>query len=188
MNESNDAQTVAKEIAERFGEPGSRPQAQLERMAQLMGTEWMREVSERAQKDISAGTGAAKRSDGTPRTPGGAFFAAARETAFQLVQQGKMGRPDFYRTFCWREKTPRPPKPPPPPPAPRQPRARAQARPAARPAPGGRPAGASGGRPPGASGGRPGAIQAPAPRPAAAPRAPQVPQAEVYSVRRTPKT
>jgi hypothetical protein len=111
MSDKAEAEKLARQIAERFGEGGDRPRQQLERMAELMGPAWMEDIAEQAAREIAASGPLTLRADGSPRTKSGVFFALARRSAFELVGKGTLGRRDFYSTFCWRERKPREPKP-----------------------------------------------------------------------------
>lgn len=123
-----EADAAAVEIAERFGETGERPRAQLRRMARLMGAAWMRETADDAETAREAGwLRVTRRGDGEPRTTGGVFFFVARDQAEIRVVAGDITRRQFFRCFFDRPKKPRPPAPPAPkrekkpkpPPAPR---------------------------------------------------------------------
>lgn len=111
MSEKAEVEKLARQIAERFGEGGDRPREQIERTVELMGSEWVTDVAERASKEISEAGPLTIRADGTARTKSGVFFALARRVAFELVGKSTLRPRDFYRTFCWRERKPREPKP-----------------------------------------------------------------------------
>lgn len=122
MNE--EAKKAAADIAERFGETGKRPRAQLRRMAVLMGAEWMREVL--GSPELTMSHIATK--NGKPRTAGGAFFVLARSMAKSALNLGLITKRDFFRCFYDRPKrvkvkpAPKPKRPPPKQkPAPRKP-------------------------------------------------------------------
>lgn len=103
-----DTTALAAEIAARFGETGDRPRAQIARMIDLMGAEWVRSVADHAQIGVELGVGDREKKGGGARTPGGVFFAEAREFARHRVALKALARRDFFRCF-----TDRPPKAPP---------------------------------------------------------------------------
>jgi hypothetical protein len=115
MSDKAEAEKVAQKLAERFAETGDRPRQQIERMVQLMGQAWVADVAEQASREITAAGPLTLRSDGTPRAKSGVFFAIARRVAYELVTKGTLGRREFYKTFCWRERKPREPRPAAPP-------------------------------------------------------------------------
>lgn len=157
----NDTQQVAEEIAKRFGEEGVRPRRQLERITELMGPAWLTRIAETAERMLLDGDPILTRQDGSARSRGGVLFAVARRAAFELVKKGELGRRDFFRTFCWREPTPRKPK--------EHAVASLSPKAATRPRPATRPAGV-------------------APRSGPAPRGGRVAEAEVYTVVRRVRT
>lgn len=112
MAEHEEADKVAVELAERFGETEERPRAQLQRMARLMGAVWMREAADDAE--LVRRVGAPERialKDGASRAPGGVFFMVARDRAMMRVAAGVMTRRQFFRCFTDRPPQPKAPQP-----------------------------------------------------------------------------
>lgn len=124
--ETAEAEKVAREIADAIGEnggsgqaPRARVEAQLTRMALLMGEAWVRDTLEETEQYWGLETlGQNFRADGVNRTYGGAFFATARFYGHAALRKGQIKRRDFYSTFCWRERAPKAPRPPKPAPRP----------------------------------------------------------------------
>jgi len=102
-----DTKKIAEDVAKQFGEVGERPRRQLERIAMLLGSVWLADIAERAERGLRDAEPFVTRADGSLRTRGGVLFAVARGAAFDLVKSGALGRRDFHRSFCWREPTPR---------------------------------------------------------------------------------
>jgi hypothetical protein len=99
-----EAKAVAADIAERFGETGKRPRAQLRRIAALMGAEWMRQTADDVAGMMDprvAPSRICSDGKGNKRTAGGIFFAVARNLA---SQDPTMDRRDFFRCFYDRPK------------------------------------------------------------------------------------
>lgn len=116
------ARRLAIEIADALGEhgaegqaPRARVEAQLARMALLMGDDWVRGVGEMARIIHRPSYEIASRKDGGLRTLGGTFFAEARRQAWPGIAAGTFTKRVFLATFCWREKRPMPPVIVPPP-------------------------------------------------------------------------
>lgn len=107
-----DAKQVAAEIAARFNE-GERPRAQIRRMVEVMGAEWVRAVADAAEVAIAnEGNPLLIRKDAHARTPGGVFFECARVAARSKVTTGELTAKQFYAIFCWKPRKPKPPKAP----------------------------------------------------------------------------
>lgn len=157
----NDTKEVAEEIAKQFGEEGVRPRRQLQRIVELMTPAWLTGIAEVADRALLDGDPIVIRQDGSARSRGGVLFAVARRAAFELVMKGELGRRDFFRSFCWREPTPRKLK--------ERPVESVQVKAVTRPRPATRPGGV-------------------APRSGPAPRGGRVAEAEVYTVVRRVRT
>jgi len=101
-----DTTALAAEIAARFGETGDRPRAQIARMVDLMGAEWVDGIAAEAEQYMGLETlGQNFTSGGVSRTYGGSFFATAKLYGSALLKSGRLTRRDFFRCF-----TDRPPQ------------------------------------------------------------------------------
>lgn len=101
---------LAAEIAARFGETGERPRAQIARMIDLMGAEWVDFVAEEAEMYLGYETlGQNFTEQGMSRTAGGSFFATAKYFGNAALASGRITRRDFFRCFTDRAPTPKAP-------------------------------------------------------------------------------